>query len=107
MTWIAPAASWSLELRLDGVDMTASLTDDVEIDAERDAARTLTATLDVTGPVTPDDYTGRSVTLDVLYAGGRYRRFTGEVLEPQVIPFSNALVLECTDARAARRVRRR
>lgn len=101
MTWVAASAQWTLSLTVDGVDMTEQLAESVSGDAERGAARTLDVMLHFEGPIEPDQYTGRSVALDVIYQGVRYRRFTGVVDEPLIEPLNQMLVLTCSDQRVA------
>ena len=102
MTWVAQSASWALVVTIGGADVSHLLAGAVEIDAERGAARVLELNLDVKGTVAPDDYTGKPVTLDVIYGDVTERRFTGEVIEPQVSPYSDLVTLVCSDARQAR-----
>lgn len=97
------AFKWRLRLLVDGVDLTGRLTGLVDVDREEGAAAVAGFALYLPpGPVVPDDWKGKAVSLDYI-SRDRYgvvtesRRFTGRIEMPEWDPTWRLLACDCSD----------
>lgn len=90
--------NWDLVVIVGGVDISAQLVDvaPISVEAERSAARIAEFTVLLSGTVDPNDWTGKTVTIDYV-DGATTRVFNGVVSDPVLNIADFTLKCTCTD----------
>ena len=92
---------WDVRLMLDGVDISASLTGQVNIEREEGAATLAGFLISLDpGPVNPADYIGKAVEIYYRHWDGGWQetlRFVGQVIRPQYNMQERLISCDCSD----------
>lgn len=96
--WVVPDYSnWDIQVVLDGVDVSASLFGIIKIDIERSAARLAEFKMLISGSVTGDTWTGKTVVIYYSNESTTYQKFTGVVIEPIIDIGNKSVTCRCSD----------
>lgn len=100
---VTPVVSvlWDVRLMLGGVDISASLTGQVNIEREEGAATLAGFLISLDpGPVNPADYIGKAVEIYYRHWDGGWQetlRFVGQVIRPQYNMQERLISCDCSD----------
>lgn len=91
-------SNWSIRVTVNNIDISSDLTGTISIDCERNSARIAVFNILLSGPVNPNDWIGKPVTIDYIQNDQTvWRRFTGIITIPIIDITNNFMVCKCSD----------